>query len=59
MMSSSAKIEKELKLIRQRLMAIEDVLAEEMSGDEKRALKEALREHREGKSVLFSKVRNS
>ena len=56
---SSTKLEKELKLIRQRLEAIEDVLAEEMTKDDKRALKEAIREHREGKSIPFNKVRKA
>ena len=56
---SSTKLEKELKLIRQRLEAIEDVLAEEMTKDDKRALKEAIREHREGKSTPFNKVRKA
>ena len=44
-------LEKELRLIRQRLDSIEDALAEEMSEDDKRARAEALKEHREGKTV--------
>jgi hypothetical protein len=54
---SQSTIEKELKLIRQRLEAIEEVLGEEMSEDDKRDLKEALAEHRRGKSGPYEKVR--
>jgi len=54
---SQTRLEKELRLIRQRLEAIEEVLAEEMTEEDKRSLKEALREHREGKSVPFERVR--
>ena len=54
---SQATIKNELKLIRQRLEAIEEVLAEEMSETDKRDLKEALAEHIRGKSVPFNKVR--
>ncbi len=46
-------IEKELRLIRQRLESIEEALAEEMTEDDKRALKEALQEHRAGRTVSF------
>jgi hypothetical protein len=46
-------LEKELHLIRRRLEAIEDVLAEEMTADDKKALTEALKEHRMGKSIPF------
>ena len=46
-------LEKELRLIRERLDSIEDALAEEMSDDDKKALAEALREHKEGKTVPF------
>jgi hypothetical protein len=48
-----ATIEKELRLIRQRLEAIEEVLAEEMTQEDKRDLREALEEHKRGKSVPF------
>ncbi len=51
MMATS--LEKELRLIRQRLDSIEDALAEEMSEDDKKARAEALKEHREGKTVPF------
>ena len=54
---SQTTIKNELKLIRQRLEAIEEVLAEEMSETDKRDLKEALAEHKRGKSVPFNKVR--
>lgn len=54
---SQATIERELKLIRQRLEAIEESLAEEMTEEDKRDLKEAIVEHRRGKSVPFGKVR--
>jgi hypothetical protein len=46
-------LEKELKMIRQRLDSIEDALAEGMSDDDKRARNEALKEHKEGKTVPF------
>lgn len=46
-------MEKELHLIRERLEAIEDALGEEMTADDKRALLEAVREHREGKTIAF------
>jgi hypothetical protein len=46
-------LEKELHLIRERLEAIEDALGEEMTADDKRAFAEAMREHREGKTVPF------
>jgi hypothetical protein len=51
MMATS--LEKELKLIRQRLDSIEDALAEEMSEDDKKARLEALKEHKEGKIGPF------
>jgi hypothetical protein len=46
-------LEKELHLIRERLEAIEAALGEEMTADDKKALEEALKEHREGKTVPF------
>ena len=46
-------MEKELHLIRERLEAIEDALGEEMTADDKRALEEAVKEHREGKTIAF------
>ncbi|MGH2639459.1 MAG: hypothetical protein ACRDF4_09295 [Rhabdochlamydiaceae bacterium] len=54
---SQATIERELRLIRQRLEAIEEALAEEMSESDKRDLKEALAEHKKGRTVQFEKVR--
>ncbi|MBI2125855.1 MAG: hypothetical protein HYU02_00855 [Thaumarchaeota archaeon] len=41
--------------MRKRLDSIEEALAEEMTEDDKRALKEALKEHGEGKTVPFKK----
>lgn len=55
MMATS--LEKELKLIRQRLDSIEEALAEEMSQDDKKALAEARKEHGEGRSVPFARAR--
>ena len=46
-------LEKELHLIRERLEAIEQALGEEMTADDKKALEEAMKEHREGKTVTF------
>ena len=46
-------LQKELKLIRQRLDSIEAALSEEMSSSDKRARAEALKEHRAGKTVPF------
>lgn len=46
-------MEKELHLIRERLEAIEDALGEEMTADDKRALEETMREHKEGKTIAF------
>ena len=51
MMATS--LEKELRLIRERLDSIEDALAEEISEDDKKAHAEALKEHKEGKTVPF------
>ncbi len=46
-------LERELRLIRERLDSIEDALGEEMSEDDKKARTEALKEHREGKTAPF------
>ena len=46
-------LEKELHLIRERLEAIEDALGEEMTSDDKRALEEAMSEHKKGKTIAF------
>jgi len=51
MMATS--LEKELRLIRERLDSIEDALAEDMSDEDKKARAEAPREHKEGKTVPF------
>jgi hypothetical protein len=51
-------LEKELHLIRERLEAIEEALGEEMTADDKKALEDALREHREGKTVAFRSPRS-
>jgi len=48
-------LEKELRLIRERLDSIENALAEEMSEDDKKARADALREHKEGKTVPFTR----
>lgn len=52
-MMTGTQLEHELRLIRQRLEVIEDALAEEMTDDDKRALSEALEEHRQGKRYPF------
>ena len=46
-------LERELRLIRERLDSIEDALGEEISDDDKKARAEALREHKERRSILF------
>jgi hypothetical protein len=51
MMATS--LEKELRMIRERLDSIENALGEEMSEDDKSARSEALREHKQGKTVPF------
>ncbi len=56
MMTTS--LEKELRLIRQRLDSIEDALSEEMSAGDKKARADALKEHREGKTVPFARKSN-
>ncbi len=56
-MMTGAQVEHELRLIRRRLEAIEEALAEEMTTDDKKALKEALEEHRHGKTIEFKAPR--
>lgn len=51
-------VERELHLIRERLEAIEEVLGEEMTDDDKEALVEALKEHRQGKTIAFRPSRS-
>ncbi|MDG6981482.1 MAG: hypothetical protein JRN51_10285 [Nitrososphaerota archaeon] len=46
-------VERELRLIRQRLDSIEEALAEEMTEDDKLARQEALEEHKLGKAIPF------
>lgn len=53
----ATSLEKELRLIRQRLDSIEEALAEEMSEDDRNALAEGLREHKEGKTIKFARIR--
>lgn len=53
----ATSLEKELRSIRQRLDSIEAALAEEMSEDDKNAFAEGLREHRDGKTVPFTRAR--
>lgn len=53
----ATSLEKELRIIRQRLDSIEEALAEEMSPDDKEALAEARREHKDGKSVSLARTR--
>ena len=50
---AESKLERELKLIRQRLESIEEALGEEMTSDDKQALEDALEEHREGKTQIL------
>ena len=57
MMATS--LEKELRLIRQRLDSIEGILAEEMSEDDKKAYAEGLKEHKEGKTIPFIRKSSS
>jgi hypothetical protein len=49
---------KELHLIRERLDAIEEALGEQMTTEDKKALDEALEEHREGKTIRFLPTRS-
>jgi len=51
-------LEKELHLIRERLEAIEEALGEEMTADDKKALEEAMKEHREGRTVTFRPLKS-
>ena len=48
----------ELRLIRERFCYVEGSLGEEMSEDDNRARAEALKEHREGRTVPFIRNRN-
>ena len=57
-MTMATSLQEELRLIRQRLDSIEEALAEEMSEDDKKARAEALREHKEGKTVPFVRKGN-
>jgi len=55
---SRVVLEKELKLIKRRLEAVEEALGEEMNEDEKAALAQALMEHRRGKTIPFKPARS-
>ena len=46
----------EIKLIRLRLEALEEMLSEEMGEDDKRALEEALEEHKRGETINLEEV---
>ncbi len=50
---ATIQLGRELKLIRERLESIEEALSEEMTADDKRALREALREHKLNKTLPF------
>jgi len=54
---ATTQLQREPKLIRERLESIEEVLSEEMSLDDRRALREALNEHKQGKTVPFNSTR--
>jgi hypothetical protein len=54
---ATTQLQRELRLIRERLESIEEVLSEEMSLDDKRALRETLNEHKQGKTVPFNPTR--
>lgn len=48
---------KEVRLIRLRLEALEDMLSEEKAGeDDRRALKEALEEHKRGETISLEEA---
>ncbi len=53
---ATTKLEKELRQIRQRLESIEETLGEEMTKEDKKALQEALEEHKQGKTTPFAKA---
>ena len=53
----ATSLKEEPRLIRQRLDSIEEALAEEMSKDDKDALAEGLKQHKEGKTALFARTR--
>lgn len=52
---AESKLERELKMIRQRLESIEEALGEEMTSDDKQALESAIKEHKEGKTIPFTR----
>ncbi len=54
---ATTRLEKELRQIRQRLESIEETLGEDMTREDKKALQEALEEHRQGKTIPFTKAR--
>ena len=49
-------IQGEIKIIRQRLEAIEEALSEEMSADDAKALREAEAEHEKGETISLEEA---
>ena len=49
-------IQAEIRLIRQRLEAIEEALSEEMSADDLTALREAEQEHKKGETISLDEA---
>lgn len=49
-------IRAEIRIIRMKIEAIEEILGEEMSEEDRRALEEALEEHRKGLTVPLKEV---
>jgi len=49
-------IRAEIRIIRMKIEAIEELLGEEMSEEDKKALEEALEEHRKGLTVPLEEV---
>ena len=49
-------IRAEIRIIRMKIEAIEETLGEEMSEEDRKALKEALEEHRRGLTVPLEEV---
>jgi len=49
-------IRAEIRIIRMKIEAIEEILGEEMSEEDRKALKEALEEHRRGLTVPLEEV---
>ena len=49
-------IRAEIRIIRMKIEAIEEILGEEMSEEDRKALEEALEEHRKGLTVPLKEV---